>query len=115
MVKQYLPSDFNKKVEFGTVKSTTNQNTGANIFAFVQSLTLHYKPHTRTLNQQYLAIQSGLSDTNVIVIRHNKSVTEALKVRLNKVVYDIVSINPDENFGFNKYDFVTIRKSTKVG
>lgn len=115
MAKQYLPSDFNKKVEFGTVKSTTNPNTGANIFAFVPSFTLHYKPHTRTLNQQYLAIQASLSDTKVIVIRHNKNVTEALKVRLNKVVYDIVSISPDENFGFNKYDFVTIRKSTKVG
>lgn len=115
MVKQYLPSDFNKKVEFGTVKSTTNPNTGANIFAFVPSFTLHYKPHIRTLNQQYQATQASLQDSKVIVIRHNKSVTEALKVRLNKVVYDIVSISPDDNFGFNKYDFVTIRKSTKVG
>ena len=53
MVKQYLPSDFKNKAEFGTVKSPTNPNTGANIFAFVPSFTLHYKQHTRTLNQQY--------------------------------------------------------------
>lgn len=115
MVKQYLPSDFNKKVEFGTVKSVLNPNTGVNTSSFVPSFTLHYKPHTRTLNQQYLAIQASLSDTKVIVIRHNKSVTEAQKVRLNNVVYGIVSISPDENQGFNRYDFVTIRKSTKVG
>lgn len=115
MVKQYLPSDFKNKAEFGTVKSTTNPNTGANIFAFVPSFTLHYKPHTRTLNQQYLATQASLSDTKVIVVRHNNSVTDALKVRLNGIVYDIVLLSPDENHGFNRYDFVTIRKSTKVG
>ncbi|WJQ86098.1 phage head closure protein [Streptococcus parasuis] len=115
MVKQYLPSDFKNKAEFGTVKSTTNPNTGANIFAFVPSFTLHYKPHTRTLNQQYLATQASLQDSKVIVVRHNKKLTEALKIRLNGIVYDIVLLSPDENHGFNRYDFVTIRKSTKVG
>lgn len=115
MVKQYLPSDFKNKAEFGTVKSVLNPNTGVNTNSFVPSFTLHYKPHTRTLNQQYQATQASLQDSKVIVVRHNKKLTEALKIRLNGIVYDIVLLSPDENHGFNRYDFVTIRKSTKVG
>ena len=99
---RYLPSDFRFKADFGTYQSTPNKFTGVSVPKFVKQFTLHYKPHTRTLNQEYLAQQNGESDTRVIVIRHNAK-------------YDIVRVSPNENFGLNRYDFLTLRKRKKVG
>lgn len=113
--KQYKPTDFRNKAEFGTYESTPNKFTGVSVPKFVPKFTLHYKPHTRTLNQQYLAISAGESESRIIVIRHNPKVVEGLAVRLNGAVYDVDKISPDENFGLNRYDFVTLKKSEKVG
>ena len=73
---RYLPSDFRFKADFGTYQSTPNKFTGVSVPKFVKQFTLHYKPHTRTLNQEYLAQQNGETDTKVIVIRHNAKVVE---------------------------------------
>lgn len=113
--KQYKPTDFRHKAEFGAYESVPNPYTGVSVPKFVPKFTLHYKPHTRTLNQQYLAISAGESESRVIVIRHNSRVVEGQAVRLNGTVYNISKVSPDENFGLNRYDFVTLKKSEKVG
>lgn len=113
--KQYKPTDFRNKAEFGAYESVPNQFTGVSVPKFVPKFTLHYKPHTRTLNQQYLAISAGESESRIIVIRHNSKVVEGQAVRLNSTVYNISKVSPDENFGLNRYDFVTLKKSEKVG
>lgn len=113
--KQYNPTDFRNKAEFGTYESVANRYTGISVPKFVPKFTLHYKPHTRTLNQEYLAISAGESESRIIVIRHNSKVAEGQAVRLNGAVYNISKISPDENFGLNRYDFVTLKKSEKVG
>lgn len=116
MVKiKYLPSDFRYKADFGTYQSAPNKFTGVSVPTFVKKFTLHYKPHTRTLNQEYLAQQNGETDTKVIVIRHNSKVTEGQVAVLNGVQYDIVRVSSDENFGLDCYDFLTLRKRKKVG
>ena len=112
---QYKPTDFRHKAEFGAYESVANPYTGVSVPKFVPKFTLHYKPHTRTLNQQYLAISAGESESRVIVIRHNPKVVEGQAVRLNGAVYNISKVSPDENFGLNRYDFVTLKKSEKVG
>ena len=112
---RYLPSDFRFKVDFGTYQSTPNKFTGVNVPKFVKQFTLHYKPHTRTLNQEYLAQQNGETDTKVIVIRHNAKVVEGQVAVLNGTQYDIVRVTPNENFELNRYDFLTLRKRKKVG
>ena len=96
---RYLPSDFRFKADFGIYQSTPNKFTGVSVPKFVKQFTLHYKPHTRTLNQEYLAQQNGETDTKV----------------LNGTQYDIVRVSPNENFGLNRYDFLTLRKHKKVG
>ncbi len=115
MVKKYSAVDFRNKAEFGAYESVPNQFTGISVPKFVPKFTLHYKPHTRTLNQQYLAISAGESESRIIVIRHNSKVVEGQAVRLNGTVYNISKVSPDENFGLNRYDFVTLKKSEKVG
>ena len=77
--KQYKPTDFRNKAEFGAYESVPNQFTGVSVPKFVPKFTLHYKPHT------------------------------------NGVIYNVDKISPDENFGLNRYDFVTLKKSEKVG
>ena len=114
-IVRYLPSDFRFKADFGTYQSTPNKFTGVSVPKFVKQFTLHYKPHTRTLNQEYLAQQNGESDTRVIVIRHNSKVIEGQVAVLNGTQYDIVRVSPNENFGLNRYDFLTLRKHKKVG
>ena len=112
---KYLPSDFRYKADFGTYQSTPNKFTGVSVPIFVKQFTLHYKPHIRTLNQEYLAQQNGEDDTRVIVIRHNSKVIEGQVVVLNGTQYDIIRASSNENFGINRYDFLTLRKRKKVG
>ncbi|EHJ57618.1 hypothetical protein HMPREF9318_00093 [Streptococcus urinalis FB127-CNA-2] len=115
MTKRYSPTDFRLKADFGSYESSTNPYTGISMPSFLKQFTLHYKPHTRTLNQEYLAISAGEIETRVIVIRHNVKVIEGQVVDLNGTLYDIIKISPNENFGFNKYDFLTLKRSKKVG
>lgn len=115
MVRTFKPSDFRLKAEFGSIDTVENEYTGSDETVFVSKFFLHYKPHTRTLNQQYLAGQNGLLDTRVIVIRHNSKVSENMLVKIDGIVYTIELISPDENLGVNKYDYITIRKNNKVG
>ncbi len=115
MARRYLPSDFRQVAEVGTTKSVPNPYTGVSVPKYETLFKVHYKPHTRTLNQQYQAVQAGLTDTRVIVIRHNKKVSEGLKMKLDGVLYDIEQLSPDDTFGIGKYDFITLKKSSKVG
>ncbi|SDJ74370.1 phage head closure protein [Streptococcus gallolyticus] len=115
MAKKYPPTDFRHTAEFGTYKSVANPYTGVSVPKFVSKFKLHYKSNTRTLNQEYLAVQAGFSETRVIVIRHNMNVKEGMQARLNGELYDIIKTSPDDNFGFSNYDFLTLKKSEKVG
>ncbi|SNU08712.1 phage head-tail adaptor, putative, SPP1 family [Streptococcus equinus] len=115
MAKKYPSTDFRRTAEFGTYESTPNPYTGVSVPKFVEKLKLHYKPNTRTLNQEYLAVQAGFSETRIIIIRHNAKVTEGMQARLDGELYDIIKSSPDDNFGFSNYDFLTLKKSKKVG
>ncbi|MCY7173673.1 phage head closure protein [Streptococcus gallolyticus] len=115
MAKIYSAVDFREKADFGSYESVSNPYTGVSVPKFVKKFTLHYKSHTRTLNQEYLAVSAGESETRVIVVRHNAKVIKGLAVLLNGNVYDITKVSPDEGFGINKYDFITLKKSEKVG
>ena len=92
-----------------------NQYTGISIPKFVSIFKMHYKPLTRTINQKYQDTQAKLDDTKVIKVRHNKKLTESLLVTIDGIQYSIVTISSDESFGLNKYDYITLRKTKKVG
>lgn len=115
MAKIYSAVDFRAKADFGSYESVSNPYTGVSVPKFVKKFTLHYKSHTRTLNQEYLAVSAGESEARVIVVRHNAKVIKGLAVLLNGNVYDITKVSSDEGFGINKYDFITLKKSEKVG
>ncbi|MBJ7624279.1 phage head closure protein [Weissella confusa] len=104
------PSDFNRKADFGTVKTVQNPDNGSIKKTFVKQFSLWYAPKTRTLNQQYQIQGTALDNTKVIVVRHNKAV-EVIKVaQIDSVMYDIVQYSPDESNAIIAYDFVTLKR-----
>lgn len=108
----FKPSDFNRKVDFGTVVSRQNPNNGSIKKTFVKQFSLWYAPKTRTLNQQYQIQGTALDNTKVIVVRHNPAV-EGIKVaQINGEMFDIVQYSPDESNAIIAYDFVTLKRRT---
>ncbi|MBD9363843.1 phage head closure protein [Leuconostoc mesenteroides] len=112
---KYKPSDFNKKVQFGTVKSVVNPNTGQKVKQFVSQIGLKYAPRTRSMTQQYSITGTSLEDTILIVVRHNKAINKKLIVMLpDKTYYDIVGISPDDSNNVITYDIVTLKLNTSI-
>lgn len=112
---KYKPSDFNRKAQFGTVKTGYNPKNGNPITQFVSQIGLKYAPRTRTMTQQYTIAGTTLEDTILIVIRHNKAVNKKLIVMLpDKTYYDIVGISPDDSNNVITYDIVTLKLNTSI-
>lgn len=106
----FSPSDFNKKVKFGSVEEVKNPHTGSTVKKFVPKVSLWFAPKTRTLNQQYKIIGTDLDNTRVIVIRHNPSVETYTRAQIAGVDYEITSYSPDESNHYISYDFVTLKR-----
>lgn len=112
---KYKPSDFNKRAQFGSIKTVTNPNTGGKSKVFVAEITLHYAPKKRTLTQQYTILGTNLEDTILIVIRHNKALNKKLLVKLSDgKYYDIVGTSPDDSNNVITYDIVTLKLNTSI-
>lgn len=109
------PIDFNKKIQFGTISTTTNPNTDGPMEAFVSKFTVWGQIRRRTMTNNYSVIANGLTDTQDLVIRHNPDVTDTLRVVMNNEQYEIVNVSTDETNGFNKLDILTVQKVKKTG
>lgn len=107
------PSNFVKKVEFGTVKSVLNKNTGQKVPSFVATTSqMRYAPRSRSITQSDSIFGTSIQDTKIIAVRHNDSLTDDLKVRFVKTgkVHDIKYISSDESNTPIAFDYVTIHK-----
>lgn len=107
------PSNFVRKVEFGTVKSIPNKNTGQKVPSFVHSTNqMRYAPRSRSITQSDSIVGTSVQDTKIIAVRHNESLTEDLKVRFVKTgkVHDIKYISSDESNTPISFDYITITK-----
>lgn len=107
------PSNFIGKIEFGTVKSVLNKNTGQKVQIFVPvSAQLRYAPRSRSITQSDSNFGTDLQETKIIAVRHNMEISDSLKVRFVKTgkVHDIKYSSPDESNTPIKFDYVTIIK-----
>lgn len=105
----YAPYLFNKKADFGTTKSLTNEFTGVSESTFVKQFTLHVYPQKRSLDMQYRSIGTNYQDARTLVIHHNKRVTDSLRVKYEGEIYKIISISPDDSANYQTYDFLTLQ------
>ncbi|MGC2920928.1 phage head closure protein [Leuconostoc mesenteroides subsp. dextranicum] len=107
------PSNFIGKVEFGTVKSVLNKNTGQKVPSFVSStIQMRYATRSRSITQSDSIFGTSIQETKIIAVRHNESLTENLKVRFVKTgkVHDIKYISSDESNTPVSFDYITITK-----
>lgn len=109
------PIEYNKRLSFGTISTTTNPNTGGPVRAFVPKFTVWGQIRRRTMANNYSVIANGLTDTQDVVIRHNKAVNDSLLVVMDNERYEIKNVSPDETQGFNKQDILTVQKVKKTG
>jgi phage head-tail adaptor, putative, SPP1 family len=109
------PYSFNRRVQFGTAKSVTNKKTGGTVPTFIPQFKRYCAIRTRTLNQQYLAIQNDMKDSIVVAIRHTPKVNESLLAKLGDKVYQIIDISPDESNNMTTFDLITMTVDEKVG
>lgn len=110
MANKLKPSDFNRKVAFGDVKTVTNPNTGGKDKEFVADFSLWYAPKTRTLHQQYELIGTKLENTKVIITHHNPKIEGMKMAKIGDVVYDIEDYSPDETNSYLTYDYITLKR-----
>ena len=59
------PIEYNKRLSFGTISTTTNPNTGGPVRAFVPKFTVWGQIRRRTMANNYSVIANGLTDTPV--------------------------------------------------
>lgn len=107
------PSNFIGRVEFGTVKSEINKNTGTKIKTFVSATSpMRYAPRSRSTTQSDSIFGTEIQETKIIAVRHNEGLTDNLKVRFVKtgMVHDIKYISSDESNVPISFDYVTIDK-----
>lgn len=107
------PSNFIGKVEFGTVKSVQNKNTGKKVPSFVPVTgQVRYAPRSRSITQSDSIFGTNIQETKIIAVRHNESLTDNLKVRFVKTgkIHDIKYVSSDETNTPISFDYITITK-----
>jgi SPP1 family predicted phage head-tail adaptor len=107
----------NHKIEFGTVQSVPNEQTGDYDSEFIPTLTVHCALYQRSQTQQYALVGTRLDYSIVVAIRSRSEVTDQLKARFvgKTVVYSIADVSQDASGQPVAYDLVTLKKMEKVG
>ena len=100
------------KVQFGTIQSVENDNTGDYSQQFVPQVTCWCGKYTQTQTQQYTLMGNDQQDLITIAIRHNSAVKESLVAKLNGVQYNVAAVNSDDQL--NAFDTVTLKKISKA-
>lgn len=113
MMLNYDISRLKQRIEFGTIKSIEDDNTGDYKQEFVSQFKLWCGDYTQTMTQQYTLLGNNQQDLLTIVIRHNPSVNDTLLAKLNGVLYDVSAIDSDSQI--NAFDTVTLKQSNKKG
>ncbi|WP_057742887.1 phage head closure protein [Liquorilactobacillus capillatus] len=113
MPKKFLYSDFNQRIQFGTVKSVLNDNIGDYDIKFIADFKTWCKPSKRSRMQQYSLYGTSLNDSLDLIVRHDDRISTELKALYKGQVYDILVYNPNDGNNYMAYDYLTIKISKK--
>lgn len=113
-MQKFKPSDFNQKISFCSTENVQDDN-GNYSEELVPVISLWCMPHNRSLNQQYQIMDTALSDTVMVVVRHNPKINDTYVVKYQGNQYEVVSISSDESNQILTYDYITLRKVKKAG
>lgn len=107
--------NFNKRADIGNYDDARNPYTGSPDKTFTKEFSRFCAVRTRTMNQTYQLTNFNMQDTVDLVFRHDPLIQSNLYIQLDGIIYEIVSISPDESTNLNPYDIVTVRQTTKIG
>ncbi|WP_235804677.1 phage head closure protein, partial [Liquorilactobacillus capillatus] len=104
----YDISRLKQRVEFGSIKSVEDDNTGDYKQEFVSLFKLWCGDYTLSTNQSINLLGIQRTTSKVIVIRHNDVLDEQYIARINDKEYQIVTIDSDSDI--NGFDVITLHK-----
>lgn len=112
---KYKPHRFNRSCEFGSYDTSgVDENTGQHTREFKVALKCRYAVIRRGIGNVYALAGTELSDTISILIKHNDKINESQIVRLSDGNdYKIVSIVPDDDNFYLKYDMINVKRVDK--
>lgn len=110
-MKKYSIARLNKRAEFGTYTEQINENTGMSQHTFQPSFSLWFGNYTQTIQEQLTLTGNNITDSKMIVIRHNDQVNGTYIVRIDESLYKVSNIASDD--GIDSFDVITLVKHGK--
>lgn len=110
-MKKYSIARLNKRAEFGTYTEQINENTGMSQQTFQPSFSLWFGNYTQTIQEQLTLTGNNITDSKMIVIRHNDQVNGTYIVRIDESLYKVSNIASDD--GIDSFDMITLVKYGK--
>lgn len=113
---QVNPYLLNKRGQFGTYGTQSNDETGGFSKGFVAQFSRWYGVRIRTMNQNYQIYNTELQDTIDIIVRHDSSIKIPMRFQdAQSNNYDIVGISPDDTANLNTLDVITLKAVDRKG
>uniref|UniRef100_UPI00403FA594 phage head closure protein n=1 Tax=Lentilactobacillus hilgardii TaxID=1588 RepID=UPI00403FA594 len=110
-MKKYSIARLNKRAEFGTYTEQINENTGMSKQTFQPGFSLWFGNYTQTIQEQLTLTGNNITDSKMIVIRHNDQVNGTYIVRIDENLYKVSNIVSDD--GIDSFDVITLVKYGK--
>lgn len=108
-MKQYQLSRLKHTAQFGEYQTHETVN-GISVSSFKQLFTKRFGYVTQSINSQLSNTGVNQSYQKAIFVKHDKRLKNTLTVMIDKVQYEIVSLNIDDSL--NGYDTLTLQKKT---
>lgn len=110
-MKKYNLARLNKRAEFGTYTEQINENTGMSQQTFQPSFSLWFGDYTQTIQEQLTLTGNNITNSKMIVIRHNDQVNGIYVVRIGEDLFKVSNIASDD--GIDSFDVITLVKYGK--
>lgn len=114
-MKTYDVSRMKHRCQFGVYGDSDeiNPNTGVPIQQFVPQFSLWFGEYSQTINQQITLTGDNLTDTKMIVVRHNEQVNQQQLVKIGDTLYQVNNVAGDDEV--NSFDVITLVRYQKRG
>ncbi|MCT3583635.1 phage head closure protein [Levilactobacillus brevis] len=113
-MKTYDVSRMKHRCQFGVYgNGEMNPNTGAPVQKFVPQFSLWFGEYSQTINQQITLTGDNLTDTKMIVVRHNEQVNQQQLVKIGDTLYRVNNVSGDDEV--NSFDVITLVRYQKRG
>lgn len=112
MVAKIRPSDFNIGMSLGSWTNTTTK-AGLNVKQYQAAYYVQGMRKNRTLSQQYSLIGTRFDDTITIIVYAEQQDQKFTAANIGSDYYDVIDYSPSSGSDPVRYDYYTLKKTTK--